>query len=221
MAETATRKIERLEPSQHIAQRWLVFFEDGELLQVGEGEVAAFGLYKGMEVSGELYKSLAQAARLGAAKAKALDYLSHRPLSRKELIDKLTARPYDKKKGAAATPAQAEEIADWLEELGYLNDAEYARSVVRHYSAKGWGERKVRDELWKRGVAKDLWDQAMEEAQEPEDGIDAFLQKRFKGVTPDQRELKRASDALARRGYNWSEIREGLNRYGAGLSEDD
>lgn len=220
MAETATRKIERLEPSQHVAQRWLVFFEDGELLRVGEGEVAAFGLYKGMEVSGELYADLTQAARLGAAKAKALEYLSHRPLSRKELIDKLTARPYDKKKEAAATPAQAEEIAHWLEELGYLNDAEYARSVVRHYSAKGWGERKVRDELWKRGVAKDLWDQAMEEAQEPEDGIDAFLQKRFKGQQPDQKELKRASDALARRGYRWNEIREGLNRYGAGIEEE-
>ena len=221
MAEPAGRKIERLEPSQHVDRRWLVFLSGGELLRVGESEVVAFGLYKGMEVTDALYAGLTEAAKLGAAKAKALEYLSHRTLSRRELVDKLTARPRDREKEPAATGEQAEEIADWLEELGYLNDAEYARSVARHYSAKGWGERKIRDELWKRGVARDLWDQAMEEAQEPEDGVDAFLQKRFKGAAPDRKELKRAADALARRGYRWNEIREGLNRYGAELSEDD
>ena len=59
----------------------------------------------------------------------------------------------------------------------------------------------------------------MEEAQPPDEGNDAFLRKRFKGGIPDQKELKRASDALARRGYRWNEIREGLNRYGADIEE--
>ena len=58
------------------------------------------------------------------------------------------------------------------------------------------------------------------EAQGPEEGVDAFLRSRFKGKAPDQKELKRASDALARRGYRWEEIREGLNRYGAGIEEE-
>ena len=43
--------------------------------------------------------------------------------------------------------------------------------------------------------------------------IDAFLEKKLKG-SRDPKEIKRASDALARRGFSWSEISDGLRRYG-------
>ena len=216
--------IVKLEPSQHVAERWLCWLEDGSLIRVTENEVVAFALYSGMEVSDELYDKLTEAAGRSTVRAKALDYISHRPMSRKELIDKLTAKPPRGKDGRerqpAATEEQAAEIADWLEDLGYLNDAEYAKTVARHYSAKGYGDRKVKDELFRRGIPRQYWEAALLEAQPPEEGVDEFLQKRFRGRAPDQKELKRASDALARRGYNWSEIREGLNRYGAGIEEE-
>ena len=214
-------KITKLEPSQHVKERWLVWLEDGSLLRVSENAVVAFALYSGMELSDDLRGRLEEAAGRSAVRAKALDYISHRPMSRKELIDKLTAKPPRKRDGTEreplATPEQATEVADWLEGLGYLNDAEYAKTLARHYSAKGYGDRKVKDELFRRGVPRQYWPDAMEEAQEPSDGIDAFLEKRFRGKTPDAKDLKRASDALARRGYNWTEIREGLNRYGANI----
>jgi len=216
--------IAKLEPSKHVAERWLVWLEDGSFLRVTENEVVSFALYEGMEVTDELYDRLVEAAGRSAVRAKALDYIAARPMSRRELTDKLTARRPRGKDGRErpplATPEQAAEVADWLEDLGYLNDAEYARTVVKHYSAKGYGVHKVKDELFRRGVPKGLWEVALAEAEDPEEGVDAFLQKRFRGQTPDQRELKRAADALARRGYNWADIREGLNRYGAGLEEE-
>lgn len=217
-------KITKLEPSQHVKERWLCHLEDGSLLRVTENEVVAFGLCAGLELSPARMEELRQAAGESKVRAKALDLIAHKPMSRKELVDKLTALPPRKRDGTerepVATPEQATEAADWLENLGYLNDAEYARTVARHYSAKGYGERKVQDELFRRGVPRQYWPEAMEEAREPEEGIDTFLEKRFRGRTPDQKELKRASDALARRGYNWGEIREGLNRYGAGIEEE-
>lgn len=191
--------------------------ENGELLRVTEREVVSFALYAGMELSPELLRELEQAAGESKVRAKALDLISHKPLSRRELTDKLTAKlPRGRdgtEKPPVATAEQAERVADWLTELGYLNDAEYARTVVRHYSAKGYGERRVRDELYRRGVPRELWEEALSESREAEEGIDAFLEKRFRGKSPDQKELKRASDALARRGYRWNEIREGLNRF--------
>lgn len=217
-------KITRLEPSQHIKERWLCHLEDGSLLRVTENEVVAFGLYAGVELSPARLEELRQAAGESRVKSKALDLIAHKPMSRKELVDKLTAKPPRKRDGTqrepVATPEQAHEVADWLEDLGYLNDAEYARTVARHYSAKGHGDRKVQDELYRRGVPRQYWPEAMEEAQEPEEGIDAFLEKRFRGRTLDQKEMKRAADALARRGYRWNEIREGLNRYGANIEEE-
>lgn len=216
--------IVKLEPSKRVDERWLCWLEDGSIIRVTENEVVAFALYAGMEVSDELYDRLTEAAGRSTVRAKAVDYISHRPMSRKELTDKLTARPPKGKDGRQqeplATPELAGETADWLEDLGYLNDGEYAKTVARHYSAKGYGDRKVKDEMFRRGIPRRFWEAALAEAQPAESGVDAFLQKRFKGQAPDRKELKRAADALARRGYNWSEIREGLNRYGAEIEEE-
>ena len=211
-------KIVKLRPSQRVRDRWLAFLEDGAILRLGSGEVAAFGLYAGMELSPELLERLNAAARQGRVRDKALDLIAARPLSRKELTDKLTARPRDREK-AAATAEEAAAAADWLEEMGYLDDADYARRVVEHYSARGCGPAKLRDELYRRGVPRDCWDDALAAQEPPEGAIDALLQKRLRGADPsDPRALNRAADALARRGYRWEEIQEGLERYRA-LSE--
>ena len=217
-------KVAKLEPSKHMQERWLVWLDDGSFLRVTENEVVAFALYAVMDISDALYDQLTESANRSTVRSLALDYIASRPMSRKELMDKLTARRPRGKDGRErpplATAEQAAEVADWLEDLGYLNDAEYAKTVARHYSAKGYGDRKVKDELFRRGIPRPFWEEALKEAQPPEEGVDEFLQKRFRGRSPGQKELKRASDALARRGYCWEEIREGLNRYGAGIDEE-
>ena len=206
-------RITKLLPSQRIQGRWLCHLEDGTILRVTENEVACFGLYSGMELTGELRAQLEEAVRRGEVKEKALRLLSGRPMSRKELVDKLTTRPRDKEKEPIPEEL-AEEAANRLEELGYLNDAEYARTVARHYAAKGYGERKLRDELWKRGVPRAYWDQALEEVQDPTDAMDAFIRRKLMGRTADRETLGKLSAALARRGYRWEDIRAALSRYG-------
>ena len=49
--------------------------------------------------------------------------------------------------------------------------------------------------------------------------MDDFIEKKLAGKQPDQKELKKVSDALARRGYNWSDISAALRRYGAECDE--
>lgn len=206
-------RIAKLLPSARIQGRWLCHLEDGTILRVTGNEVACFGLYSGMELTEEVKAELEEAVRRGQVKEKALRLLSGRPMSRKELVDKLTARPRDKEKEPIPEEL-AEEAANRLEELGYLNDAEYARTVARHYTAKGYGERKLRDELWKRGVPREYWDQALEEVQDPTDAMDAFIRRKLMGRTADRETLGKLSAALARRGYRWEDIRSALSRYG-------
>ena len=130
-----------------------------------------------------------------------------RPLSRKELTDRLARREDDR--------AGAEEAADWLEGLGLLNDGEYARTVVRHYAAKGFGVKKIRDELYRRGVPRELWEDALAGLDDPAETLDRLLAARLKGREPDREALKKASDYLARRGFGWQDIAAALRRYGA------
>ena len=203
--------IEDLKPSKRVEGRWLAVLEDGSMLRLGEGEVVRFALYAGKELGGDEVEELQKAAKGSALKEKALSLLSRKPQSRHELERKLGEW--------GALEQECAAICDRLEELGYLDDAAYAGMVARHYSAKGYGERKLRDEFYRRGIPRELWEEALAQEQDPAQAIDAFLAKKLSGQEIDRQTLKKASDALARRGYRWSDISEGLRRYGAELDD--
>ena len=224
--------IQKLEPSAHKAGRWLVWLEDGSLLRVGEGDVVSLSLYTGKELSEQDAAALTAAAEQSKLNERAVELLSARAMSRKELVDKLSttvrrrrkldserAEPDPEEQQAATEQlrAAAEKIADRMEQLGLLNDEEYGRSVVRHYAAKGFGVRKVRDELYRRGVPKQYWETVLSELSECEDSgadkLDELVRKKLRGAEPTRENLKKVSDYLARRGFGWEEISSALDRY--------
>ena len=214
-------RISKLVSSQRVAGRWLCHLEDGTILRITEDEIVAFGLCSGLELTAEQLEAVARAAKATAVRDKAMDLLAVRPLSRKELVDKLTARPRNKDKEPLADRETAEAAANRLEELGYLNDESYARTVADHYAAKGWGPSRIREELYRRGVPREYWDEALEGLDAPDEAIDAFLQKKLRGADlTDPKSYKRAADALARRGFRWEDIKDGLRRYGGAMEED-
>ena len=139
------------------------------------------------------------------ARQRALKILERRDVSRKMLLDKLT------EKGISNT--DAEEVADWLCGLGVVNDERFAGLVVRHYAAKGYGAGRIRNELYRRGIPRELWDDALQELPEQGDQIDTLLRRRLRSDTPDRDELRRASDYLYRRGFGRDEIRAAIARY--------
>lgn len=214
-------RISKLAPSQRITGRWLCHLEDGSILRITENEVVAFGLCSGLELTQNQLEEITRAAKAASVRDKAVDLLSARSLSRKELVDKLTARPRQKDKEPLADRETAEAAADRLEELGYLNDQSYAHTVAEHYAAKGCGPSRIREELYRRGVPREYWDEALEGLDAPDEAIDAFLQKKLRGADlTDPKSYKRAADALARRGFRWEDIKDGLRRYGGAMEEE-
>ena len=191
--------------------RFTVSFDDGSELKVKTAQVADFSLYKGRELSDDEYGELCGAARLSASKSRALNMLGRRNMSKGELVAKL------REKGEGEDVA--EKTAERMEELGVLNDEEYAASVVRHYAAKGYGLAKIRDELYRRKISKELWDAALEEAGDFEKSAEKYLALKLRGREPDKNELKKAADALYRRGFSHNEVRAAINEYVGGLEE--
>lgn len=205
-------QITKLEPSKRKKGRWLVWLENEELIRVGEDEMISFSLYAGMELDEERLEELRNSAKRTGFKEYALNLLVSRPLSRHELRQKLEEKD--------CPPAVALEIADRLTELGYLDDAAYAVTVVKHYAARGYGPYKIRDELFRRGVPREYWEEAMEQREDPTEALDAFVSQKLRGVSvADRKSLKKISDALARRGYSWEEIHGALRRCGAQVED--
>lgn len=206
-------RVEKLIKSQHVADRFYAALENGESIKVDINIIADLSLYAGRELTDEELNELQ--ARSGAfeAKERALKLLSSRQMSRKELKKKLAEK--------GATDEAADAAADIMERIGAVNDAEYAASIVRHYAKMGYGAGRIRQELMRRGVDKELWDDALSEMPEGGDKLDELIARRLKGRDPDEKELKRLTDRLIRRGFSWSEVRAALARYNETLELEE
>ncbi len=198
-------RIEEVKRSERKKGRFLVKLADGDILRVTEEELLRFGLRAGMELDAEALEAVRTSARTSSAKAAAANMIGTRALSKRELTRRLV------KKGNDESDAQA--AAGWLEDIGAVDDAGYAAALVRHYGGKGYGPARVREELRRRGVGRELWDEALEEMPESAEILDGLIQKRCRGDLADPREKKRVSDALLRRGFAWSDVKAAMGRY--------
>jgi len=198
-------RILEVKPSQRVKGRFLVRLEDGRSLRVTEEEALRFPLRDGEELTEEDWDALQASAKASCAKSAAANMIGSRALSKRELTRRLV------RKGAEESDAQA--AADWLEDIGAVNDAGYAASLVRHYGNKGYGPARIREELRRRGVDRELWDAAMEELPDQEEILDRLIQKKCRDGLSDPKEIRRVSDSLLRRGFSWSAVKDALRRY--------
>lgn len=198
-------EITRIFESKHVKGRWYAEIDGGEAIKVSVAMIADWSLYTGRVLTNEELEALTAASTKMNAKIRAMKLLDTRPMSRRELTDKL------REKGEAEE--DIEEAADYLESLGFLDDGQYAGMVARHYAKKGYGPGRVRQELYRRGVPKELWDGALAELPEDSGAIDELIDRRLRGAEPDKRELKRLTDMLLRRGFSWGEIKSAMARY--------
>ena len=106
---------------------------------------------------------------------------------------------------------------DWLTDLKLLDDRETAAALVRSAVAKGYGKARIRQILQEKAIPRELWEEALALVPAMDEAVDRFLERRFRGEIPDEKEIKRAVDALLRRGHCYGDIRAGLQRYDLSL----
>ena len=184
--------------------RITVVLEDGTEIRSSLAVVTDLRLFCGRDLNAEELAELRLLSRRSLARDRAVEYLSRRPMSCRELRDKLLQKGEDED--------VADSCVDWLREQGFLDDRRYAAMVVRHYAGKNYGPARIRNELSRRGIARELWDEAMEEIPDPEDKLDSFIAARLRHPE-DRAEVQKVSSALFRRGYRWEQIRAALRRY--------
>ena len=185
-------------------ERFLARFDNGEELRVTLTTVADCGLYAGLQLDDAALDALRAKAARSRCRERALRIIGARPMSEKELRDRLVEK--------GETPDDAEEAVDWLRGLRLLNDAEYAAMCVRHYAAKGYGPGRIRSELYRRGVPRELWEDALEELPEQDGEIDRLLRKKLRGDVTDRDAVRKATDYLCRRGFKHEDIRAAVER---------
>lgn len=191
---------------QTAPDRLRVCFEDGTEIKTTLAAVTELRLCSGRELEDEELEELKLSSLRSLAREKALEYLSQRQMSRRELKTKLLQK------------GMGEDTADycvqWLSERQLIDEESYAAAIVRHYSAKGYGAGRVRQELQRRGIDRELWDQALEQLPQDTGKLDSFIAARLSDPE-DRVQVRKIGAALFRRGYSWEEIRSAMRRFQA------
>ena len=182
------------------------------------------GIKSGSEVTPQqLEELLAESARRKMMN-KALDLLSMRDYSRRELSDKLVTKAWEKKEqkdmDLGSLKHQASDICDRLEELGLLNEERFARSYVdellrrKHLSKSG-----LKTALIQKGVQRDIIETVLEEVEvDPVEQVRELLATKFKNRDlSDEKQKTRTVNALLRLGYRYGEINAAMD----GILEDE
>ena len=209
--------IERIAPIAR-QEHWIrIVLSDDTVIRTRDYVAADLGLSPGQELDGETLQRLKAAAGKASAKERAVRIISASSVSRQELAHRLIQKGED--------PAHAHEAVDWLDDLQLLDGRKTAEQLVASAVRKGYGRARIRQILYEKRIPREYWEDVMADLPDMGNAVDNFLQKRFCGREPDQKERKRAVDALVRRGYSWQEIQQGLERYGlereARWEEDD
>ena len=165
--------------------------------------VEDFSLYTGKELTDAELSSLQEAAGQMSAKMRAVRIVSVSSVTKRDLEQRLVHKGED--------PLQAKEAVQWMSELNLLDDSRVAEQVVQRCISRGYGPQRAKQALYEKKVPKQYWDAVLADYPDQLEEITEFLRSRL-GQEYDQRELKRAVDALLRRGHSYSVVRKALNR---------
>ena len=195
-------RIESLKTAPDRAGRYWVTFDDGTRMGLYRQTVEDFGLYTGKEFSEEEKEALLTAAGKMSAKMRAVRIVSASSVSKKDLEQRLVRKGED--------PQQAKEAVQWMEDLHLVDDRNTAEAVVHSCISKGYGLQRAKQALYEKRIPKEYWDEALEDYPDQMEKILSFLRNRL-DKDCDDRQVKKAVDALLRRGHSYRTIREALN----------
>ena len=188
-------------------------FEDGSSMRLYRQTVEDFGLYAGKELTDEEMKNLRKSAGEMSAKMRAVRIVSASSVSKRDLEYRLVQKGED--------PNQAKQAVEWMSDLNLLDDAKTAEQVVDRCIRKGYGISRAKQALYEKRIPKEFWDDALADYPDQSDKILEFLHSRLKD-SREERDVRRATDALLRRGHSYQEIRKAMQKlqYDEDFQED-
>ena len=195
-------RIEFLSPGPDRAGRYTVKFSDGSMLRLYRQTLEDFTLYNGQELSQEEFSALHTAASRMSAKMRAVRTVAASSVSKAELERRLIFKGED--------PGHAKEAVSWMQEMHLVDDLETARQIVSRCIHKGYGIARAKQALYEKRIPKSYWDDVLTDYPDQMERIIEFLENKLR-TSRDVKDVRKATDALIRRGFTYGQIQKALN----------
>jgi len=171
-----------------------IYFDNDTVMFLAVEVFLKSGLKKGDDISEDRLSLLIEQNKLFHIKQKAFRLLGRRQHSSSELRRKLWNKDYKQK--------LIDEVIEDLKKNGYLDDKEFISAFVAEKSkTKNWSTKKIKSELFKRGVASKLIDETLNERLKEDDFENAM------------KLAKKKYEVLLKRNLEPKELRNKLSTY--------
>jgi regulatory protein len=188
-----------------------VYFDNDSILFLAVEVFLKSGLKKGDDISDDRFSILIEQNKLFHIKQRAFRLLGRRQHSTSELRRKLWNKDYEQK--------LIDEVIEDLQKNGYLDDKEFIRAFVADkIKSKNWSIKKIKAELFKRGVTSKLIDEMLGEYSVESDFESALklAKKKYEVLLKRNLEIKemrnKLSTYLFSKGFDYELIKEACDK---------
>ncbi len=195
--------IRKINAYRNDLSRVIIYFEDKSYITVLAER--AKNLKVGDDISEKELVELSDSSRQSAARATAARIVGHSSMSCATLLKKL------REKGVAESDAN--DALSWLIELGIMNDAEYAKMLLSHYRNRGFGNRRISEEMRKRGISREVIDEVLDDCDMHNEILE-FIKKKSHGAEIDEKQKAKIVNALIRQGHSYDAINTAFREFG-------
>ena len=197
-------KITKISPAIKTEGRYNIYVDDKYSFSLDEVQLASLNLKKNDEIDAEQLDQLKNESDFGKNYVRALDLISRRPRSQREIRDYAFRKQW--------TKSNTERVIERLLERGYLDDAKFAeifarsRANLRNYSTK-----RMKLELRKKGIASDIVDQVLTDSENFDENaaLKNLIAKKRNRYDNEQKLIA----YLARQGFSYDKIKSALSDY--------
>ena len=197
-------KITKISPAIKTEGRYNIYVDDKYSCSLDEVQLASLNLKKNDEIDAEQLDQLKNESDFGKNYVRALDLVSRRPRSQREIRDYAFRKQW--------TKSNTERVIERLLERGYLDDAKFAeifarsRANLRNYSTK-----RMKLELRKKGIASDIVDQVLTDSENFDENaaLKNLIAKKRNRYDNEQKLIA----YLARQGFSYDKIKSALSDY--------
>ena len=186
--------------------RYTIYIDDEYWYILDYELIVLNGLRVGFECDEEFLEDLREQAQKRKARERAFYLLEYRDHTRKELVDKLLK---------SVSSEIAEQTADRMEELGYLDDRKYAKQyAVVLLEQKKLSKRAALYKMQQKGIDKALAEEIFAYMDiDPRDQIRDLIEQKYERYLVDRKGLQKTVNALMRLGYNYYDVKDVVREY--------
>jgi len=195
-------KITMIEIQKRNKKRYSVYVDDKFALGVSEDTLIKYNLKKGLEIDETFLNDILKMEEQVKANSYALNLLSYRARSEKEIVDKMKEKEYESD--------VIEKTIKYLYDNKYLDDKLFAEAYARDkINFKKIGKQVLKQELYQKGVDKEIVAEIVEELVdediEYENALNLAIKKRRTSYRKDDKQAlyRKLGAFLQRKGYTY------------------